>query len=92
MNLQCHEEMPNEITLKKRKIKNLYKLAREELFNKNYFCVYCGMLDLDKEWMQIHIKNFHDECSKIISIFQCKMCKHTLMGNKIIKHIIQRHI
>lgn len=95
MDLKCHEQMPDEKTMdlsRKTIIKTLYKLARKKLFKKEYFCMYCGMLDFDKEWMQIHIKNFHDEFIKIVTMFQCKICGETVMKNDIITHNIQKHV
>lgn len=94
MDLQCYENMPNEKTLDlphKDKTKTLYKLARSKIFGKHYCCVYCGMMDFDGEWLQIHVKNFHDECGIAIPMYECKICKHMIMKNEIIKHIIQKH-
>lgn len=94
MDLNCYEQMPVEKTLelsRKNKIKTLYKLARNELFYTKYFCMYCGIIDSDKEWIQIHIKNLHDECGKAIKVFRCKMCVYTIIENEIMNHHVQYH-
>lgn len=96
MDLQCYEKIPDEKTLcclsNKNKFQTLYKLARNKLFDKEHFCIYCGMIDFDKDWMKIHIKNNHDECGKVFPIFRCKICKRTIMRDEIMKHHIQHHI
>lgn len=77
--------------VKQNKMKTLYKLSRNILFNKTYFCIYCGMMDFNKEWLTIHIRNFHDDAGKITSLFQCKLCNQTINENEIVNHIIQCH-
>lgn len=68
-------------------VKTLYKLARNELFKKEYLCMYCDMIDSNKQWMLNHIRNIHDEHGKIIRQFYCKLCRHNMIEIDIIIHI-----
>lgn len=74
-----------------RKIKSLYKLTRNFLFTKIYYCMYCDMIDFEKQWLQKHIWEFHDECGKIIRLFECKKCRKRVFEHKILKHIARHN-
>lgn len=67
-------------------VKKLYKLSRNALFVKVYFCMYCQMLDYNKQWMQQHMKSEHDEHGKLIRMFECKKCSCAMIENEIIYH------
>lgn len=89
MDLQCYEKMPNEWTIKCNKTtKSLFKLARNALFDKNYFCEYCEISDYDKNWIQIHIKYNHDESSILSKIFECKKCFGKVEKEQLINHLV----
>lgn len=91
MNLECEEKMPSEKTLNKsigRGIKSLYKMARGKLFKKQYYCMYCDIIDFDGEWTRIHIRYNHDEIGKPITQFICKLCNETINEYEIIHHIL----
>lgn len=69
-----------------RKIKTLYKLTREKLFYKEYYCNYCGMMDFDKYFMRSHIKQDHDESEKEMRKFTCKKCHESIEEIEILRH------
>ena len=77
----------NDSNAMRKKVKTLYKLARNKLFDKQYYCMYCDMVDNDKEWMWDHIKNIHDEHGKIIREFVCKRTNDKMIEHDIINHI-----
>lgn len=68
-------------------MKTLYKLARKQLFRKEYYCIYCDMIDSDKEWIWKHIRNTHDESGKLIRLLVCEICKTRINETHIINHI-----
>lgn len=77
-----------------KRVKSLYKLARNKLFWTKYYCMYCCMLDSDKKWMKKHIHNLHDECGKSIKIFSCEKCKFlkfNILEHEIMQHIAKHH-
>lgn len=79
----------NPLCITQKPTKTLYKLARENLFEKSYYCEYCGMIDFEKAWMKKHKETNHDEHGRVIPIFQCKKCLEILFKNKIITHLAQ---
>lgn len=77
MDLICYEKMHSEATMDrgvKYKVRKLFKITREKLFKEEYYCLYCGILDFDYDWLHIHIKNCYDEFGKVIKMFHCKHC------------------
>lgn len=68
------------------KMKTLYKLARSKMFYNNYNCPYCGMMDFDKEYMNGHVKFYHDEIGRSRKMFTCRKCLKTMNENKILAH------
>lgn len=89
MNLECNEKMPDEETINKKigkKVKTLYELARNKLFWEEYCCTYCNIIDFDKDWMRIHIKNIHDEFGKEKLKLLCKMCCISIDEHEVLYH------
>lgn len=74
-----------------KKLKTLYKLSRDRLFQNDFYCIYCGVMDFDKYFIRDHIKNYHDESGREIKMFRCNKCSHTVMKNEIIKHVCHEH-
>lgn len=68
------------------KVKSLYKLTRELLFYKEYYCEHCGMMDFDKYYIRRHIKYEYDEYNKEKRMFTCKKCYETMQEFEILKH------
>lgn len=68
------------------KLKPLYKLTREILFDKDYRCKFCGMTDFDKYYMKNHVKEYHDENSKELKLFMCKKCYKSMIEMEIFTH------
>lgn len=92
IDLRCYESMSknlNETEMKK--VKTLYKLTRNKLLYKDYYCNYCGMKDFNKYFMKNHVKTLHDENDKEVKIFRCKICGHEMAENEIIMHEIKYH-
>lgn len=77
--------------MSKNKVKDLYKLTRKVLFHKQYFCVYCDMIEYNKNWLEKHIYNIHDEYGKIIKIFNCRQCNRNVFEDNILKHLAKHH-
>ena len=69
-----------------KKIKTLYKLSRKKLFEKSYLCKFCEMIDYEKEYIQKHIEQYHDENSKYTKILECKKCGDYMTEEKVIYH------
>lgn len=67
-------------------VKTLYKLARAELFYKDYYCLYCGIMDHDKDYMREHVKTYHDEIEKERRMFRCRKCYRAMKEYKILAH------
>lgn len=59
--------------------KSLYKLARNTMYEKTYFCEECD--STDTKFIQCYV----------IKRFVCKLCKIALKGNEIIYHDIKNH-
>lgn len=74
------------------KIRTLYELTKNKLFDKGYLCIYCNMRDSDKSWLQTHIKNIHDEFGKVTTIFNCRLCNKITITTEIMNHIFENHI
>lgn len=75
-----------------RKLKSLYKLARNEAFIKDYWCIYCDIMEFDKDYMDEHVKYYHDEIGKAIRLFRCRKCYWAKMFEKdIMEHIAKYH-
>lgn len=89
--LYCHERMPDEKALHTKKVKTLFKLARNMLFEKDYYCMHCGLTDFDKDYMKVHVKNHHDEYSQPIQKFRCKNCWQNTKEEEIIQHHTKHH-
>lgn len=51
--------------------------------------MYCQMIDYNKDWMQNHIKFDHDEHGKVIRLFICNQCNHTMIEFDILHHTLQ---
>lgn len=71
------------------KVKSLYKLSRNRMFVKNYYCIYCDMIDFDEGYLQEHVKNYHDEFGKIIKTFRCNKCAESIVKWEIIRHMVE---
>lgn len=96
MDLRCYESMSknyNKQKNKMKKVKSLYKLTRDQLFVKDYYCKYCEMKDFNKYFMENHIKTCHTESGEKITLFRCKKCNLScdMKEVEIIKHIIKFH-
>lgn len=73
-------------------VKTLFKLARNILFQKEFYCQYCDLIETNKEDMTNHIKNNHDEWGITIKIFYCKQCNETAIRENEIKTHSFTHI
>lgn len=82
--LRCNEIMTNDYQLCRPK--TLYEIARDTLFTKNFYCIYCNMMDYDDDWIQIHTKHCHDEVGITITMFQCKKCSKQMFEKDIVLH------
>lgn len=71
----------------KNMVKSLFKLARNILFHKEFYCEYCNMIETDKEDVINHIKIIHDEYGKVIKLFLCKKCGTNLNKTEILNHM-----
>lgn len=69
-----------------RKVNKLYKLAREILFEKHYYCIQCNMINYDKHFMRNHIKIYHDEWEMEMRMFRCKRCYKEMDEKEILAH------
>lgn len=67
--------------------KSLFKLARNKLFEKEYYCSYYCTIDLNKEYMSTHITHNHDEYGKAIKLFYCRKCNVSIEKNEITVHL-----
>lgn len=68
------------------KLKTLYELARAKLFEKSYYCEYCGMEDFDKYFMIDHINTYHDIGGKAITMFNCIKCHLSMSEMELLVH------
>lgn len=69
------------------RLKTLYKLARNKLFEKIYFCVDCSKLD--PKLLEQNKEYLHDEHNNVIRMFMCKKCQSTMKESEIIYHHIR---
>lgn len=69
--------------------KSLYKLGRNTIYEKVYFCEDNDMIDL--KFIQRYGEYFHFDHYNVIKMFVCKLCKFALNKNEIIYHQIRNH-
>lgn len=71
------------------KIKSLYNLTLRMLFYKQYYCIYCDILEFEKEYIWNHVTYYHsDDGVGMVKRFICKKCNELVIDLNTIKHII----
>lgn len=71
------------------KPKSLFKISRDKLFDKTYYCVDCSKMD--QTVLQRNREMYHDEHENIVKLFVCKKCGYAVHSSAMIAHRMKYH-